>query len=73
MLKVLIVEVLIKVGDVMKIGLNEMVGELSVVLVVGVNGGGKTTTLGKLSYRFAESGAKVMMVLGDMFCVVVVE
>jgi len=40
----------------------------SVVLVVGVNGGGKTTTVGKLSHRFAkESGAKVMLVPGDTF------
>ena len=40
----------------------------SVILVVGVNGGGKTTTVGKLSHRFAsESGAKVMLVPGDTF------
>ena len=38
------------------------------ILVVGVNGGGKTTTVGKLSHRFAsESGAKVMLVPGDTF------
>lgn len=66
-LKASIVEVLTKAGDAMKIGLNETAGEPSVVLVVGVNGGGKTTTLGKLSHRFAESGAKVMMVPGDTF------
>jgi fused signal recognition particle receptor len=48
--------------------LNETAGEPSVVLVVGVNGGGKTTTVGKLSHRFAsESGAKVMLVPGDTF------
>ena len=64
-LKASIVEVLTKAGDATKIGLNETAGEPSVVLVVGVNGGGKTTTLGKLSHRFAESGAKVMMVPGD--------
>eukprot|EP00740_Mantoniella_antarctica_P005386 CAMPEP_0181362022 /NCGR_PEP_ID=MMETSP1106-20121128/7711_1 /TAXON_ID=81844 /ORGANISM="Mantoniella antarctica, Strain SL-175" /LENGTH=380 /DNA_ID=CAMNT_0023475801 /DNA_START=233 /DNA_END=1375 /DNA_ORIENTATION=+ len=40
----------------------------SVILVVGVNGGGKTTTVGKLSHRFAsQSGAKVMLVPGDTF------
>ena len=40
----------------------------SVILVVGVNGGGKTTTVGKLSHRFAsESGAKVMLIPGDTF------
>ena len=47
---------------------NEKENEPSVVLVVGVNGGGKTTTVGKLSHRFAqESGAKVMLVPGDTF------
>ena len=66
-LKASIVEVLRSAGDSTKIGLNETAGEPSVVLVVGVNGGGKTTTLGKLSHRFAESGAKVMMVPGDTF------
>ena len=50
------------------LNLSETEGEPSVVLVVGVNGGGKTTTVGKLSHRFAsESGAKVMLVPGDTF------
>lgn len=31
----------------------------SVILVVGVNGGGKTTTLGKLAYRLQGEGARV--------------
>ena len=66
-LKASIVEVLTAVGDSQVIGLNENVSEPSVILVVGVNGGGKTTTLGKLSHRFAQSGAKVMMVPGDTF------
>lgn len=30
-----------------------------VILVIGVNGGGKTTTIGKLAYRFANEGARV--------------
>lgn len=34
-----------------------------VVLVIGVNGGGKTTTIGKLAHRFAKEGAKVSTVL----------
>ena len=66
-LKASIVDVLTSVGDSQVIGLNDTDGEPSVILVVGVNGGGKTTTLGKLSHRFAESGAKVMMVPGDTF------
>jgi|TARA_B100001540_G_scaffold181003_1_gene159674 fused signal recognition particle receptor len=66
-LKESIVDILNAAGDSTSIGLNETEGEPSVVLVVGVNGGGKTTTLGKLSHRFAQSGAKVMMVPGDTF------
>ncbi|HRE59528.1 MAG TPA: signal recognition particle-docking protein FtsY [Micropepsaceae bacterium] len=38
-----------------------------VILVVGVNGGGKTTTIGKLAARFASSGRKVMIAAGDTF------
>lgn len=30
-----------------------------VILIIGVNGGGKTTTIGKLAHRFANEGAKV--------------
>lgn len=39
----------------------------SVVLVVGVNGTGKTTTIGKLAYRLQEDGKKVMLAAGDTF------
>ncbi len=38
-----------------------------VVLVVGVNGTGKTTTIGKLAARFTRAGRKVMLVAGDTF------
>jgi fused signal recognition particle receptor len=38
-----------------------------VVLVVGVNGSGKTTTIGKLAARFAGEGRKVMLAAGDTF------
>ena len=37
------------------------------VLIIGVNGGGKTTTIGKLSNWYKNAGAKVMMVPGDTF------
>ncbi|QDZ23367.1 cell division transporter substrate-binding protein FtsY [Chloropicon primus] len=40
---------------------------LSVILIVGVNGGGKTTTVGKLSNRFAKEGYKVTLAAGDTF------
>ena len=39
----------------------------SVILMVGVNGVGKTTTIGKLARQFKEQGKKVMLVAGDTF------
>ncbi|XP_028787370.1 cell division protein FtsY homolog, chloroplastic-like [Neltuma alba] len=39
----------------------------AVIMVVGVNGGGKTTSLGKLAYRLKNEGAKVLMAAGDTF------
>lgn len=40
---------------------------LTVVMVVGVNGSGKTTTIGKLAYRYKGLGKKVMLAAGDTF------
>ena len=39
----------------------------SVILVIGVNGVGKTTTIGKLATRLVKEGKKVLMVAGDTF------
>ncbi|MCA9531315.1 MAG: signal recognition particle-docking protein FtsY, partial [Myxococcales bacterium] len=39
----------------------------SLVLVVGVNGVGKTTTIGKLASRFRAEGKQVLLVAGDTF------
>jgi fused signal recognition particle receptor len=39
----------------------------SVVLVVGVNGTGKTTTIGKLAYRLREHGRSVILAAADTF------
>jgi len=39
----------------------------SVILVIGVNGVGKTTTIGKLALRFTEQGKKVLLCAGDTF------
>ena len=47
--------------------LNLSNGKPSVILVVGVNGGGKTTTIGKLANKFANEGASVMLAAGDTF------
>ena len=39
----------------------------SVILVVGVNGVGKTTTIGKIAKQLTEQGKKVLLVAGDTF------
>lgn len=44
-----------------------------VVLVVGVNGTGKTTTIGKLAQNFRNSGIRPMLVAGDTFRAAAVE
>ncbi|MFC7392524.1 signal recognition particle-docking protein FtsY [Scopulibacillus cellulosilyticus] len=40
---------------------------LTVILVVGVNGVGKTTTIGKMAYKFKEEGKSVLLAAGDTF------
>lgn len=44
-----------------------------IVLVVGVNGSGKTTTIGKLASNFQAEGKKVMMAAGDTFRAAAIE
>jgi fused signal recognition particle receptor len=44
-----------------------------VILVVGVNGSGKTTTIGKLAARFAKEGRSVVMGAGDTFRAAAIE
>jgi len=39
----------------------------SVILMVGVNGVGKTTTIGKLAGKFTDEGKKVLLAAGDTF------
>lgn len=39
----------------------------SIILVVGVNGVGKTTTIGKLAHYFKDEGQKVILAAGDTF------
>ncbi len=38
-----------------------------VIMVVGVNGVGKTTTIGKIAYKFVHSGQRVLLVAADTF------
>ncbi|MCM3175257.1 MULTISPECIES: signal recognition particle-docking protein FtsY [Paenibacillus] len=40
---------------------------ITVILFVGVNGVGKTTTIGKLAHRYKQQGKKVIMAAGDTF------
>src|SRR5215831_1170761 len=44
-----------------------------VILVVGVNGSGKTTTIGKLSAKLSAEGRKVMLAAGDTFRAAAIE
>ncbi len=44
-----------------------------VILVIGVNGVGKTTTIGKMAAKFKRAGKKVLLVAGDTFRAAAVE
>ncbi len=44
-----------------------------ILLMVGVNGSGKTTTIGKLAAKYSREGKKVMLVAGDTFRAAAVE
>lgn len=47
--------------------LNLQQDDLTVMLVVGVNGVGKTTSIGKLAYQLKSEGKKVVLAAGDTF------
>ncbi len=46
---------------------------LHIVLVVGVNGSGKTTTIGKLAYKYSDEDGKVLLAAGDTFRAAAIE
>jgi len=65
-----------QIKDMLKEVITEMLGEEqpldlsttpSVILVIGVNGVGKTTTIGKLSYELHKSGKRVIVAAADTF------
>ena len=45
----------------------EVTEKPTVILMVGVNGSGKTTTIGKLTHRFRDQGLRVLLAAGDTF------
>lgn len=73
-----------KVWEALKGRISEMLGEGSapldfasakpfVIMVVGVNGAGKTTSIGKLAKRYTDEGKKVLLAAGDTFRAAAVE
>ncbi len=66
----IITNLLAPVGQPLRV---ESAGKPFVILTVGVNGVGKTTTLGKLAQRFKSQGLKLMLAAGDTFRAAAVE
>ncbi|HMK36939.1 MAG TPA: signal recognition particle-docking protein FtsY [Desulfomonilaceae bacterium] len=69
-LKNLVREMLLDVEAPLRVGYGS---EPFVVMVVGVNGSGKTTTIAKIAARHTAAGRKVLMVAGDTFRAAAVE
>ena len=69
-LKEIIVEKIVEIynqDETLDEEMNITAGELNVILMVGVNGVGKTTTIGKLAHRYKAQGKTVMLAAGDTF------
>jgi fused signal recognition particle receptor len=60
-------------GSVEEKGRTPAPGQPLVIMVIGVNGVGKTTTIGKLACMFRDQGKKVMLVAGDTFRAAAIE
>ncbi len=54
-------------NDILSSKLNIKDGETNVILFVGVNGVGKTTSIAKIANKFKKDGKKVMLIGGDTF------
>ncbi|MGM7635870.1 signal recognition particle-docking protein FtsY [Bacillus sp. Hm123] len=66
----IITEKLVEIYQAGEDTLNEMnlqENDLTVILFVGVNGVGKTTTIGKLAHKYKSEGKKVLLAAGDTF------
>ena len=48
-------------------------GSLTVILIIGVNGSGKTTSIAKMAYRLTREGHRVMLAAGDTFRAAAIE
>ena len=69
-LKELIIEEMYKLyvdEDIVSSNLDVKDDRLNIILFVGVNGVGKTTTIGKVAKEYIDKGKKVLMVAGDTF------
>lgn len=54
-------------GEIVDTNLNIQEDELTILLFVGVNGVGKTTSIGKVAHKLKQEGKKVAMAAGDTF------
>jgi len=62
-----LVQIYENAGEEEQNGLNIQAEGLTVILFVGVNGVGKTTTIGKLAHKFKTEGKSVLLAAGDTF------
>ncbi|MDD2575524.1 MAG: signal recognition particle-docking protein FtsY [Acholeplasmataceae bacterium] len=54
-------------GEIVKSDIDYVKGNLNVYMFVGVNGTGKTTSIGKLAYKLKDDGNKVLLIAADTF------
>ncbi len=64
---------LLKNDETQDASLNIKEGRLNVILFVGVNGVGKTTTIGKMAHMFKREGKNVLLAAGDTFRAAAIE
>lgn len=64
---------LLKNDEAADTSLNVQDGRVNVILFVGVNGVGKTTTIGKMAHMFKQQGKKVLLAAGDTFRAAAIE